>query len=142
MARIPLAQKIKVVSGSVPAVTGVGAIAPVEVVATGYDRCMWVLYTGAAGAGASTIAAKIQNAATSGGALTDITSAASAGLTKAANASKVHVIDHAVNPAKPFLKLTGTVGTDTFATAVVAILYSGRKFPVDTAYATEFIQVI
>ena len=142
MARIPLAQKIKVVKASVPAVTAIGAVAPVEVNGTGYDRCMWIISFGAGGAGASTCSGKIQDAATTGGALVDITSAASAGYTKAGHASTVNVIDHAVNSARPFMKFTGTVATDTLATCVTAILYNGRNFPVATAYATEFIQVV
>ena len=141
MARLPLPQKIKIVPAVIPSAGGVAAMTPVEVNGTGYDRVCWIITTGAAAAGA-TIAAKIQNSVATGGALADITSAASAGLTAAANASKIQVIDHPINHARVFMKVTGAVGVDTFANSVVAILYNGRSFDVATTYATEFVQVV
>jgi hypothetical protein len=136
----PLPQKIKVVKAVVPSAGAATTITPVEVDGRGYSRAMWILATGAAATGA-TIAAKIQNSATAGGSLADITSAASAGLTAAGNASKIHVIDHPIASARPYMKLTGTVGVDTFANACICILYNGIALPIDTAYATEFVQV-
>ena len=47
----------------------------------------------------------------------------------------------AVDPAKPFMKAVGAVGTDTFANCIIAELYNGRSFPVATSYATEFVQI-
>ena len=136
-----LSDKFKVVVAVVPAVVGAGAIAPVEVDCTGFVRAIYILETGAAGAGNSTIAFKIQDAATAGGALADLTGAASAGLTKAANASKVHVYDVPVNPARLFQKVTGVVGTDTFALSCVCILYKTGSYPVATTYATEAVVI-
>lgn len=140
MARLPKPQQVKVVPAVVPTAGAVAAITATVVDGTGYDRAMWVIATGAAAAGA-TIAAKIQSSATSGGSYADVSGAASAGLTAAANASKIQVIDMPVNPAKAFMKVVGSVGTDTFANAAVCILYNGRSFPVDTAYATELVQI-
>lgn len=139
-ARTQLPQRIKVVPAVVPSAGAVAAMTAVEVNGTGYDRCMWIIFTGAAEEGA-TIAAKIQNATSSGGSFADITSAASAGLTDAANASKIHIIDHPIATARPFMKLVGAVGTDTFANAVIAVLYNGKDFPVSTEYATEIVQL-
>lgn len=31
--------------------------------------------------------------------------------------------------------------TDTFANAVIAVLYNGKDFPVSTEYATEIVQL-
>ena len=64
-----------------------------------------------------------------------------ANLTAAANASKIQVYDMPVDPAKPFMKAIGAVGTDTFANCIIAIPYNGQSFPVSTAYATEFVQI-
>jgi hypothetical protein len=135
----PLPQKVKVVKGVVPTAGGTGAVTAVEVDGRGYSRCMWIIATGAAATGA-TLSAKIQNSATTGGSFADVASAASAGLVAASNASKIHVIDHAVVSARPFMKFVGTVAVDTFANAVIAILYNGIDLPVDTAYATELVQ--
>lgn len=134
---------VKVASAVVPSAGAAQAMTPVEVNCTGYDRVMYVLYTGAAAAGA-TIAFKIQDAATSGGALADLSGAASAGLTKAANENKIHIYDVPVNSARPYQKVTGEVGTDTFANSVVAVLYkanagAGYAYPVATTYATELV---
>jgi hypothetical protein len=136
-----LADKIKVVQAAVPAVVGVGAVTPVEVVGTGYDRALYIVYTGATGAGASTMSFKIQDAAPSGGALADLPNAVSAGLTKAAHANKVEVYDVPVNPARPFQKVTAAVGTDTWAVAVICVLYKGKNYPVAASYAAEAVVI-
>jgi len=136
-----LSDKIKIVSAVVPTVGAVAAMVPVEVDGTNYDRAMYILEVGAGGAGASTITFKIQDAATAGGALVDLSGAVSAGLTKAANANKIHVYDVPVNPLRPFQKVTGAVVTDTLANGCVCILYKGRNYPVATTYATEAVVV-
>lgn len=138
-----LNDKVKIVSAVVPSAGAAQAMTPVEVNCTGFDRVMYVLYTGAAAAGA-TIAFKVQDAATSGGALADLANAASAGLTKAANENKIHIYDVPVNPARLFQKVTGAVGTDTFANSVIAILYkanssAAQHYPIATTYATEAV---
>ena len=101
----------------------------------------FVIATGAAGAGNSTMSFKVQSSATSGGSYADVSGAASAGLTKATNASTIQVYDIPVDPAKPFMKAVGAVGTDTLANCIIAELYNGRSFPVATSYATEFVQL-
>ena len=122
-----LADKVKIVNCIVPTAGAATGMTETEVDCTGWDRVMYVLSTGAAAAGA-TIAFKVTEAAVTGGggAWADIASAASAGLTAAANASKVHVYDIAVNPAKPFQICVGVVGTDTFANSCIAILYKAN----------------
>ncbi len=141
MARLPDPQKSKIVLAVAPSAGAVATYTPIEVDGTGFDRVKWIIATGAAGAGASTISFKVQSSATTGGTFADVSGAASAGLTKAANASKIQVYDMPVDPAKPFMKAVGAVGTDTFANCIIAELYNGRSFPVATSYATEFVQI-
>ena len=141
MARLPDPQKSKTVLAVAPSAGAVATSTPIVVDGTGFDRVKFVIATGAAGAGASTISFKVQSSATSGGSYADVSGAASAGLTKAANENKVHMYDIPVDPAKPFMKAIGAVGTDTFANVIIAELYNGRSFPVATSYATEFVQL-
>lgn len=140
MARLPDPQKSKIVLAVAPSAGAVATYTPIVVDGTGYDRVKFIIATGAAAAGA-TISFKVQSSATSGGSYADVTDAASAGLTKAANENKIQVYDFPVNPAKPFMKAVGAVGTDTFANCIIAELYNGRNFPVATSYATEFVQL-
>jgi len=140
MARLPDPQKSKLVLAVVPSAGAVATYTPIVVDGTGYDRVKFIIATGAAAAGA-TISFKVQSSATNGGSYADVSGAASAGLTAAANASKIQVYDIPVDPAKPFMKAVGAVGTDTFANCIIAELYNGRSFPVATTYATEFVQL-
>ena len=136
-----LGTQIKIVSCAIPTAGAATGITFTEVDCTGYDRALYILHTGAAASGA-TIAFKVEEAAATGmGTPSDITSAASAGLTAAANASKVHTYDIPVNPAKPFQMGVGTVGTDTFANSCIVLLYKGARYPVDTAYGTQAVVV-
>lgn len=136
-----LGPMIKIKSAAVPTAGAATGITFTEVDCTGYDRALYVLHTGAAGTGA-TLAFKVEEAAATGmGTPADITSAASAGLTAAANASKIHTYDIPVNPAKPFQMGVGTIGTQTLANSCLCILYKAARYPVDTAYATEAIVV-
>ena len=137
MVRLPLPKKIKIVLACVPSAGAATSMTAVEVNATGYDRAMYVLATGAQATGA-TLALKIQDATATGGSFADVTSAALVNL-GASSGSKVYAIDFAVDPARPFQKIVGTVGTDTLANAVICILYNGRNFPVDTSYATQLV---
>lgn len=133
-----LPDKIKIVSAVVPSAGAATTMTPVEVDGSGYGRVAWVLSTGAAATGA-TIAYKIQSSATTSGSFADVTSAALTGPIAATGASKQFVIDMPVNPARPFMKIVGAVGTDTFANSSIAILYRGVSYPVDTAYASEIV---
>lgn len=133
-----LGDKFKIVNAVVPTAGSVANITATEVNGTGFDRCMFILSTGAAAAGA-TLTFKIQSAATTGGALADVTGAALTNLAAATGASKQYVIDMPVAAAKPFLKVVGAVGTDTFANSAIAILYRGEDYPVATSYAAEIV---
>ena len=141
MARLPDPQTSKIVLAVAPSAGSVATYTPIVVDGTGFDRVKFVIATGAAGAGNSTMSFKVQSSATSGGSYADVSGAASAGLTKAANASTIQVYDIPVDPAKPFMKAVGAVGTDTLANCIIAELYNGRSFPVATSYATEFVQL-
>lgn len=133
-----LLDKVKIVNAVVPTAGAVAALTATEVDGTGYSRVMWVLSTGAAAAGA-TLAFKIQSAAATGGSFADVTDADFTSLEAASGASKQYVLDMPVNPAKPFMKVVGAVGTDTFANSCIAILYKGTSYPVATTYAAEAV---
>lgn len=133
-----LLNNCKVVPAVVPTAGSVAALTPVEVDGRGFSRALFIIATGAAATN-GTLDAKVQKAATSGGALTDCTGAAITQLTAATGASKVVAIDVTIDPAKPFMKITGAVGTATFANSVVCILYNGSgKYP-KSAPATEAV---
>lgn len=135
-----LSDKIKVVNAVVPTAGAAAAMTATVVNGTGFSRCMFVLSTGAAATGA-TIAYKIQSSATSGGSYADVSGAALTNLAAADDASEQFVIDMPVNPAKPFMKVVGTVGTDTFANSSVAILYRGVDYPIASTYASQLVIV-
>jgi hypothetical protein len=101
---------------------------------------MFILSTGAVAA-TGVLNVKIQNSATSGGALADITGAAIAEISTATAGSKVYVIDVPVSTTRPFMKITGAVTADTAANSIVCALYCGKDYPVDTAYATQLVTV-
>ncbi len=133
-----LLQNCKIVPAVVPSAGAVDDITAVEVDARGFSRALFIIGTGAAAAGA-TLSAKIQKSATSGGALSDCTGAALTNLAAATGASKVYGIDVTVDPAKPFMSLTGAVGTDTFANGCVCVLYNGSGSYPNAAPATQAI---
>jgi hypothetical protein len=135
-----ISDKIKIVAAVVPSAGAVAALTPVVVDGTGgFDRCMVVFQTGAAASGA-TFDAKLTESAASGGTYADITSAALTQVEAASGASKVYFIDVPLNSAKPYIKVSGAVGTDTFANSAVAILYRGDSYPV-ASWATEGVTV-
>ena len=128
-----LSDKIKIVNAVVPSAGAAGAMTAIVVDGTGYDRCMFVLTTGAATAGGSGTF-KIQSSATSGGSYADVSGAALANLADT-DGSKQFVVDMPVNSAKAFMKVVGTTVTQPIANSTIAILYRGLAYPVDTAYA-------
>ncbi len=139
MRNTQLADKVKIVNAVVPTAGAVAALTATAVDGSGnYDRVMFVMSTGAAAAGA-TMTFKIQSSATSGGSYADVTSAALTNLAAATGANKQFVIDMPIADAKPFFKVVGAVGTDTFANGTIAILYRGLNYPVDTSYAYEIV---
>jgi len=134
-----LSDKIKIVNAVVPSAGAAGAMTAIVVDGTGYDRCMFVLTTGAATAGGSGTF-KIQSSATSGGSYADVSGAALANLADT-DGSKQFVVDMPVNSAKAFMKVVGTTVTQPIANSTIAILYRGLAYPVDTAYAGEAVVI-
>ncbi len=127
----------KVVPAVVPTAGSVASLTPVEVDGRGFSKALFIFALGAIAA-TGKFNAKIQKAATAGGALADCTGAALTEIT-AAGASKVYAIDVTIDPAKPFMKVTGAVTTDTAANSCVCVLYNGStKYP-NSAPATEAI---
>lgn len=129
-----LSDKIKVVNAVVPSAGAATGMTAIAVDGTGFSRVMFILSTGAAATGA-TIAFKITSSATTGGSYADVSGAALTGLEAASGASKQFAIDMPVDPAKPFMKVAGTVGTDTFANSVIALLFKGTNYPATSNYA-------
>jgi len=119
-----LSQNCKVVNAVVPSAGAVANLTPVEVDARGFSRAMFIVSTGAAVA-LATFDVKVQKAATAGGALADVTGAGLTQVLAATGASKTFLIDVTVDVAKPYMKITGAVGTQTMANAVTCILYNG-----------------
>lgn len=129
---------MKIVPTVVPTAGAAAGMTEIEVNGTGFSRVMWVLFTGAAGTGA-TIDFKIQSSATTGGTFADVSGAALTQIIAATGASKIFMIDMPVNPAKPFMIPVGVVGTETFANSAMAILYRGVNYPVNTSYAAQLV---
>ena len=123
-----------IVPAVIPTAGSVAALTPVEVDGRGWGRAAFIVATGAAATN-GTLDVKVQEAATSGGGLTDHSPANSiTQLLAAMGASKVVLIDFRINPAKPFLKVTGAVGTATFANSVICVLYNkGGTLPATKA---------
>ena len=134
-----LSDKIKIVNAVVPTVGSAGAMSATVVDGTGYDRCMFILTTGAATAGA-TGTFKIQSSATSGGSYADVSGAALTNLADT-DGSKQFVVDMPVDPAKLFMKVVGTTVTQPIANSTIAILYRGKTYPVATSYAGEAVVI-
>lgn len=131
-----LYDKMKVVLAVVPYAGGAGAMTPVEVAGAGFSRAMFIIQTGAATA-TGKLDAKIQKSATTGGALSDVTDAV---LTQVddTGGSKVYIIDVKIDPAKPFMKVTGSTSTAAVANACVCVLYRGVN-TVASTYATQLV---
>jgi hypothetical protein len=140
MRNTQLATQIKRVNAIVPSAGAVSTLTAIVVDGTGYGRVAWGLSTGAA-AGGATLSFKIQSSATSGGSYADVTSATLTGLVAASDGSKQYILDMAIDPLKPFMKVVAVVGAATFACSVIADLYRGLSYPVDTAYATQYVVI-
>jgi hypothetical protein len=133
-----LLENCKIVPAVVPSAGAATTMTPVEVDARGYSRALFILATGAQATG-GTLDAKIQKAATAGGSLADCTDAALVQL-GASSGSKIYAIEVTVDPAKPFMKVTGTIGTDTIANSITCLLHGGSgQFP-KSAPATQAIK--
>lgn len=131
--------RCKIVPSIVPTAGSVAGCTEAEVNCTGFDRVCHIIILGAAGAAGSTFDYKVQEAAATGMSnAADITGAALTQVTGAAGGSKVYAIECRVNPAKPFQKAVGVVGTNTFANAAYAVLYEGSGTYPKTA-ATEAV---
>lgn len=133
-----LTQNAQWVPAVIPSAGGVAGLTPVEVDGRGFSKALFVFLTGAAAAGAK-FNAKIQKAATAGGALTDNTGAVLTEVLAATGASKVITIEVTIDPAKPFMKVTGAVTVDTFANGVACLLHSGSGIYPKSAPATEAV---
>ena len=110
-----------------------------EVNAVGYSRAMWIIQTGAMNATA-VLTMKVQNSTASGGTFSDVTSAALVNATNA-SASKVFLIDHAINASYPYLKLKGTSGTARAYVAATVVLYGKNGLVRDTVTAAQVIDL-
>lgn len=136
-----LLSRIKIVPAVVPTAGAIAACTATEVDGTNYDRAMFVLETGAAGAGA-TIDFKVQKAPATGMAgAHDITGAAFTQLTAAASASKTFAIDLQIDPAHPIMKVVAEVKVGTFANGCSCILYNGSGLLPRSGSTTESIIV-
>lgn len=120
-----LIRRVAVRKAIVPIYATTGhATTATEVNASGYSRALWAINIGAMDA-AAVIEMKVQHATATGGTFSDVTSAALTNVTSA-GASKVCLIDHAIDPSYPFLKLKGTCGTARATIGAVVVLY-GRN---------------
>lgn len=128
----------KIVPAVVPTVGSVAVITATAVNTTGFDRVCFLFATGAAAVGATIDLKLIKSATSNMQNPADVTGGAFTQLTAAASASKTFAIDVPVDPAKPYMALSGEVKVGTFANGAVAVLYEGSGRYPKTA-ATEAI---
>ena len=101
------------------------AIVATAVNGTGYDRCCFLIMTGAVAATAG-VTVRVQESAASAGTYANrTTNAALALFSGTASSGKIFSLDVGVNSAKPFMKLYGTCGTAATLHGAVALLYRG-----------------
>jgi len=135
-----LIRNVKPVVGINPIYATTGhATTATEVNATGYSRAMWVVSIGAMDA-AAIVEVEVQESTTTSGTFADVTSAALTDVTSA-GANKVYLIDHAVTPTKPYLKIAGTCGTARATVAAVCVLYEPNGLARPTHSAGQVISV-
>lgn len=118
-----LGRFVEVQQAVIPATKSTGAITPIVVDGSGFDRIRYVVELGAFGASAG-FDAEITESATSGGTYTIIASSGMTAVTAAA-ASKVVLIDVPVNGSKPFQKVRATATTQTVGMSAIALCYAG-----------------
>lgn len=99
-----------------------GAIVGLPVNGTGYDRVCFIFGAGAPTATA-TLDAKVWESATSGGTYTSRASASLTQMTSGVATSTCATIDLSVDSAKPWLKISGSIGTSTWPLSAVAVTY-------------------
>jgi hypothetical protein len=139
MRNTQMATSEKFVAAVVPYAGGAGAMTAIAVDGTGFGRVSFIFYTGTATA-TGTATWKIQSSATSGGSYADVTSATFTALDDTGG-SKVYICDIAVDPAKPFMKVSGATATAAIANCTLARLYRPVPYPVATTYATQYVQL-
>lgn len=115
-------RRTKVVTAINPIYATTGhATTATEVNATGWSRALWIIQVGAMAATA-VVEMEVQASATTSTGFADVTSAALTDISSA-GANKVYLIEHAVSPSKPYLKLAGTCGTARATVAATCVLY-------------------
>ena len=134
-----LHQENKYVLLAAPASIATGAsVTPIEVNGSGFDRiAIFAAKNNPTGATKNTIRLTVYKASATGGTFSKVT--ASDGTFAAASTNKVGiVIDAAIDPDKPFMKVYGTgggLGTAAIVVALIACLYRGsRSLPVTQEY--------
>ena len=116
------------------------AVTPIVVNGSGFDRIgIFATHGAQAGATKNTIRLTVYKSATSGGVYTKVT--ASDGTMASTASNKIGlIIDAAIDPDKPFMKVYGTgggLGTSGMIVALHAQLYRGsRSLPPTQEYTT------
>ena len=137
MRNTQLLDKVKVVNANIPTATGT-TLASTVVDGRGFDRCMFILTTGAAATDA-TLDMKITQSDLTGGTYDDRTNAALTQIADVTGEAKVYAIDVKIDPTHPFLKTVLAAATDAYPCSCVAVLYGGVTFPVATTYAGQAV---
>lgn len=125
--------------GFAPVSANAASFTATAVDARGFDRACHVITLGVM-ANTATFDAYIQESATSGGSYANTTSAA---LVQVADTGggKIYTIDHAVNAAKPYLKIVAAAGTAAVLASETVILYRGSHRNPPTQNATQAVIV-
>lgn len=116
---------IKPVMAVVPVSKSGAAIAATAVDGNGYDRCCFLLLTGAVAATAGVTCAVRESTASGGTYAARSTAAALTLFSGTSSSNKIYAIDVGINSAKPYMKLYGTCGTAATLHGAVALLYRG-----------------
>jgi len=130
-------QNMKTVLAIAPQSLGSATAAEIEVDARGWDNARFLVLVGAAAASANISVAKIQSAATTGGAQTDITGAAlTAGTIDGDSDNTIHAIEVDLTDKSigGFLSMVLTSSTaNVIEIAVVCVLSRGASSPTSAA---------
>ena len=114
-----------------PAAPASGAFTGVPVDATGYNRASFVFSLGTPPAAAS-LDAKVWESATSGGTYTSRASAALTQITSGAGSNITAVIEVVVDQTKPWVQVSGAVGSSIWPVAAVCVLDTPSRKPPTT----------